>query len=154
MTTAPDRRADPGTFDGGAVVFACLRGDADYLEQHFGGDPSRIAGDVRKPFPRLRVRRLPGGQEALLWRGWHDVRLTAYDDPEGSHDEQTLVDMLTGALRLLVQLTARRTPIAGVIVTGVDVTNGIGPGAELGRASAVWACTVRIGGHPDPDAGT
>lgn len=152
MTTAPDRLADPAAIDAVQVAIAWLTGDADFIEQYAAGDATRVSGDVHPPFPRLLIRRLPGGQEATRWMGWQDLRLTAYDDPAGDNGSEVLRQLWYGALRSLLRLTTIRSAVAGAVVTGVECPNGSAEGSEIGRTSPTWAGTVRLYMHPDPDA--
>lgn len=133
--------------DGVALALWWLQLDPVSLA-YVDGDPLRIGGRSVPPWPRYVVEMTVDSQDAYTrWRGYVDLRLSAYSTREGVPGEAGLRAMLVAARNRLYDLPGHTFTAQDAVCTAATETLGVSPVFEPSGHLRL-TCGVRLNIHP------
>lgn len=127
------------------VALRHLRADTGVLSL-LEGDPERVRGDNRPPYPRVRLLPAPGDDRDMTWLLAPALTVEAIGDLDGTPGPNALRRLLYTCLASLVGLPDLPTPAGEPVVTEVRVFGTAW--APLPNTQPRWVGTVQMWLHP------
>jgi hypothetical protein len=110
------------------------------------GDPDRIRGDNRPPYPRVRLLPAPGDDLDMTWLLAPAVQVEAIGDLDGSPGPAALRRLLYTCLAALRDLPNHPTPAGEPVVTEVRAYGTVW--SPLPNTQPRWLATCSFWLHP------
>lgn len=131
------------------TVLAWLRTDPVILGEFGGAD--RVGGENEAPFPRVRVRHSPDGDDGdLRWHAQPGIVLETYGALDGTPGMHELRRLHFVALRRVAVIPERQE--AGLVPGWAVITGVLARKARHRREAVtgqlVWSSSVLVGIHP------